>query len=199
MGVPFISANIWAVLVDAIPESRRICTSLVERLADDLVLLGVGGFARFVAACIAVLVASSCLYCSRGLLVTSVVVELVALTLRASICASKAVNVANESSEIEGYLNVDPITPNQRKDNIDTNTAYYRKLNRSITTLMKGAKLLVNSQKGGLNGEGYKKTTYLVFILGILSKQPIWIPFDFCLIILAFLNFLTIFKFFVWK
>ena len=88
--------------------------------------------------------------------------------------------VDNESSEIEGYLNVDPITPNQRKDNIDTNTAYYRKLNRSITTLMKGAKLLVNSQKGGLNGEGYKKTTYLkegneALLYEFIANK--WIPY----------------------
>ncbi|RPF86240.1 MAG: hypothetical protein CBC54_005480 [Rhizobiales bacterium TMED94] len=88
--------------------------------------------------------------------------------------------VDNESAEIEGYLTVDSITPNQRKDNIDTSTAYYKKLDRTIKTLMKGAKTLVSSQKGGLNGEGYKKTIYLkegneALLLEFIAVK--WIPY----------------------
>ena len=45
---------------------------------------------------------------------------------------------------------------------------------------MKGAKLLVNSQKGGLNGEGYKKTTYLkegneALLYEFIANK--WIPY----------------------
>ena len=88
--------------------------------------------------------------------------------------------VDNESAEIEGYLTVDSITPNQRKDNINTSTDYYKKLNRTIKTLMRGAKTLINSQKGGLNGEGYKKSIYLkeeneALLLEFIAVK--WIPY----------------------
>ena len=64
------------------PASFRICASLVARPSDVLVF-GVGGFARFVAASIAVLVASSCLYCSSGVSVRSEDVGCVVTYLRA--------------------------------------------------------------------------------------------------------------------
>ena len=69
-------------LVNKMPALFRICASLVARPSDVLVF-GVGGFARFVAASIAVLVASSCLYCSSGVSVRSEDVGCVVPSLRA--------------------------------------------------------------------------------------------------------------------
>ncbi len=64
---------------------------------------------------------------------------------------------SNESAMIEGYLSTDYLKPNQRKDDMDKTTRFYKQLDAALAPVMKGASKLVNSQTGGLDGNGFKR------------------------------------------
>tara|TARA_Y100000591_G_scaffold148266_1_gene127383 strand:+ start:486 stop:2144 length:1659 start_codon:yes stop_codon:yes gene_type:complete len=55
---------------------------------------------------------------------------------------------SNESAVIEGYLSTSYLTPNQRKDDLDRTTRFYKEFNKAIEPLMKGASKLVSSSSG---------------------------------------------------
>jgi hypothetical protein len=55
---------------------------------------------------------------------------------------------SNESAVIEGYLSTSYLTPNQRKDDLDRTTRFYKEFNKALEPLMRGAKNLVSSTSG---------------------------------------------------
>ena len=65
---------------------------------------------------------------------------------------------SNESASIEGYLSTNYLTPNQRKDDLDRTTRFYKEFNKALEPVMKGAAKLVDSQRGGLDGKGFSRT-----------------------------------------
>jgi hypothetical protein len=65
---------------------------------------------------------------------------------------------SNESANIEGYLSTNYLTPNQRKDDLDRTTRFYKEFNKALEPVMKGAAKLVDSQRGGLDGKGFSRT-----------------------------------------
>jgi hypothetical protein len=64
---------------------------------------------------------------------------------------------SNESALIEGYLSSNFLKPNQRKDDLDRTTRFYKQLDAALNPIMKGASKLINSQSGGLDGKGFKR------------------------------------------
>ncbi len=55
---------------------------------------------------------------------------------------------SNESAVIEGYLSTNYLTPNQRKDDLDRTTRFYKALHTALEPVMKGAVKLVSSSSG---------------------------------------------------
>ena len=55
---------------------------------------------------------------------------------------------SNESAVIEGYLSTNYLTPNQRKDDLDRTTRFYREFHKALEPVMKGAAKLVTTSSG---------------------------------------------------
>ena len=68
---------------------------------------------------------------------------------------------SNESALIEGFLSTNYLKPNQRKDDLDRTTRFYKQLDSALNQIMKGAVKLINSQTGGLDGKGFKRNVIL--------------------------------------
>ena len=64
---------------------------------------------------------------------------------------------SNETATVEGVLSTDYLTPNQRKDDLDRTTRFYREFNKALEPVMKGAAKFVDSQRGGLDGKGFSR------------------------------------------
>ena len=93
---------------------------------------------------------------------------------------------SNESAVIEGYLSTNYLTPNQRKDDLDRTTRFYKEFNKALGPIMKGAAKLVSSSSGystlGMAKDDFERDKFLALkwhkyfnehpLLEVSSKFP---------------------------